>query len=196
LFELGARWTGNDDDAPYYRPGQGANAYVRRIHLRYDAASFPEDLVLMETPDRSNFQGRYVLRHPWSGGAACAAGERYRAGLPVRFKQEAKNLAGLTGWSQAEIESRMEADGQPLQGNKVRPRQPARPIFDIATGVEAALPVRAGVSGKDALRCPRLETYRSHYSDFRENIARFPLRSTQQRFLLQSDNLQCLPLVL
>jgi hypothetical protein len=34
------------------------------MHLRYDANSFPEDLVLLETGDRANFQGRYVLRYP------------------------------------------------------------------------------------------------------------------------------------
>src|SRR5262249_407915 len=84
--------------------------------LRRRVAS--EDLVLMETPDHSNFQSRYVLRRPWPGAAAGAAGERCRAALPVRFKQEAKNLAGLTGWSQAEIETRMEADGQSLQGSR------------------------------------------------------------------------------
>jgi hypothetical protein len=117
LVELGARWLGSDDDTPYRR-GQGTNAYVTRMHLRYDAASFPEDLALMETPDRSNFQGRYVMRHPWSGAAACAAGDRYRAALPARFKQEAKNLASLTGWSQAEIETRMETDRQSLQGSR------------------------------------------------------------------------------
>src|SRR5262245_52427367 len=64
LVELGARWIGNDDDAPYRR-GQGANAYVTRLHVRYDGKTFPEDLALMETGDRGNFQGRYVLRHPW-----------------------------------------------------------------------------------------------------------------------------------
>ena len=88
------------------------------MHLRYDANSFPEDLVLMETGDRSNFQGRYVLHHPWRGAAACAAGESYRALLPARFKQEATNLADLTGWSQADIETRMEADGQSLQESR------------------------------------------------------------------------------
>ncbi len=66
LVELGARWIASDDDKPF-RSVQGANAYVTRLHVRYDAQSFPEDLVLTETRDRSNFQGRYVLNHPWKG---------------------------------------------------------------------------------------------------------------------------------
>jgi hypothetical protein len=114
LVELGARWIGSDDASPYRR-GQGANAYVTRLHVRYDAKSFPEDLALLETSDRTNFQGRYVLRHPWQGTTSCDAADKYRAALPERFKQEARNLSGLTGWSQTDIESRMESAGQSVK---------------------------------------------------------------------------------
>ena len=96
LVELGARWIGSDDDKPF-RAVQGANAYVTRLHVRYDAQSFPEDLVLTETRDRANFQGRYVLNHPWKGSTSCEAGAKYRAGLPQRYRQEAENLVNLTG---------------------------------------------------------------------------------------------------
>jgi hypothetical protein len=113
LVELGARWIGSDDNA-VFRSGQGANAYVTRPHVRYDAKSFPEDLALMETADRSNFQGRYVLRHPWQGKPSCDAGEKYRASLPARFKQEANNLANLTGWSLSDITTKMAANGQAI----------------------------------------------------------------------------------
>jgi hypothetical protein len=114
LAELGARWIGSDDDAPFRR-SQGADVYVTRLHLRYDAKSFPEDLVLMETRDRSNFQGRYVLHHPWTGAKSCATANQYHASLPARFRQEATNLAGLTGWPQSEIEARMEVSGQSMK---------------------------------------------------------------------------------
>ena len=113
LVELGARWIASDDDTPF-RSVRGANAYVTRLHVRYDAQSFPEDLVLMETRDRSNFQGRYILNHPWKGGASCEAAATYRAQLPTRFRQEAENLAHLTGWPLADIQARMAANGQPL----------------------------------------------------------------------------------
>jgi hypothetical protein len=119
LVELGARWIGSDDDAPYRRGpvanGLGANAYVTRLHVRYDAISFPEDLALTETADRTNFQGRYVLNHPWRGAASCEAGDKYRAALPARFQKEAGNLANLTGWSLADITRKMAANGQPMQ---------------------------------------------------------------------------------
>jgi hypothetical protein len=117
LVELGARWIASDDGAPF-RSVAGANAYVTRLHVRYDRTSFPEDLVLMETRDRTNFQGRYVLRHPWSGASSCEAGTRYRASLQQRFQQEARTLADLTGWSMAEIGSKMERSGQSSRGLK------------------------------------------------------------------------------
>ena len=117
LVELGARWIASDANVPY-RSGQGANAYVTRLHVRYDGKTFPEDLVLLETKDRTNFQGRYILRHPWQKEASCAAGESYRAALPTRFNKEATNLANLTGWSRSDIEARMAKTGQPLHGGK------------------------------------------------------------------------------
>jgi hypothetical protein len=114
LAELGARWIVSDDDKPF-RSVQGANAYVTRLHVRYDAQSFPEDLVLTETRDRSNFQGRYVLNHPWKGSTSCEAGATYRAELPKRFQQEAQNLVNLTGWPLANVLAEMEATGQPTR---------------------------------------------------------------------------------
>jgi len=117
LAELGARWIESDEDTPFaMRRSAAAGAFVTRLHVRYDAAHFPEDLAFMETRDRENFQGRYVLRHPWKGTASCPAAETYRASLPARFKQEAQNLAGLTGWDAKEIATRMEAAGQPAKG--------------------------------------------------------------------------------
>jgi hypothetical protein len=117
LVELGARWIGSEDNVPFRGP-QGANAYVTRLHVRYDAKSFPEDLALVETKDRTNFQGRYVLHHPWQGEASCAAGASYRAALPARFAEEARNLATLTGWSPRDIEMRMGMTGQPVRGKR------------------------------------------------------------------------------
>ena len=70
---------------------------MTRLHVRYDQASFPEDLVFLETGDRENFQGRYVIRHPWTGTADCPAATAYRDALPARRKAEQEMLARLTG---------------------------------------------------------------------------------------------------
>ena len=114
LVELGARWIGSDGGSRFSN-GPGAGAFVTRLHVRYDAAHFPEDLALMETHDRENFQGRYVLRHPWTGFGSCRAATNYRAELPARFVTEAKTLSELTGWRLSDILVRMAQTGQPLE---------------------------------------------------------------------------------
>jgi hypothetical protein len=117
LVELGARWIGSDDNAPFGSgrlTGGGADAFVTRLHVRYDAKTFPEDIVFMETKDRSNFQGRYVQRYPWQGKDSCEAAKTYLSELPARFALEAKNLEDLTGWNRTDIGRRMALTGQQL----------------------------------------------------------------------------------
>jgi len=102
LRRLGVFWTdGRDGSAP--------NVFLSRLHVRYDNAHFPEDLVFQETPDRTNFQGRYVLRHAWTGAASCAAATDYRQALNERRGREAEQLARLTGWNISEIRQKMGA---------------------------------------------------------------------------------------
>jgi hypothetical protein len=104
LRKLGVFWVG-DASQPN---GSGAqNAFVTRLHARYDAAHFPEDLVLQQTSDRTNFQGRFVIRHPWTGDDDCPAVETYRAQLRERREKEARTLASLTGWNLDDIRGRM-----------------------------------------------------------------------------------------
>jgi hypothetical protein len=80
-------------------PSGAQEVFLTRLHVRYDAAHFPEDLAFQETGDRQNFQARYVLRHPWKAEIACPAGDQYRQQLARRQEAEAQALATLTGWS-------------------------------------------------------------------------------------------------
>jgi len=113
MVDLGAGWIAS---SPL---GDASNSpYVTRLHVRYDAASFPEDLNFIETGDRENFQGRYIMHHPAPAGTSCSAGAAYRAALPARFKHEAQILADATGWSQKDIEARMNANGQSMTNQK------------------------------------------------------------------------------
>jgi hypothetical protein len=107
LRELGVFWV----DPARILPGQGSDVFVTRLHARYDAKSFPEDLRLTETGDRENFQGRYILRHAYDGEASCEAGEQYRQSLPVRWEAEAQTLANLTSWDLRQIREGMKAHG-------------------------------------------------------------------------------------
>ncbi|MEO1553524.1 MAG: DUF2330 domain-containing protein [Pseudomonadota bacterium] len=116
LRELGVMWfdegpQGGMEPMPR-RPGpQPVDAFVTRLHVRYDGQTFPEDLNFQVTGDRENYQGRYVLRHPWRGDyGQCEEAGLYAENLVSRWDEEAESLAKLTGWDLEEIRQKM-ADG-------------------------------------------------------------------------------------
>ena len=107
LQALGVFWL-DDPSSPAGFAGGPNSVFITRLHVRYDREHFPEDLVFQETADRTNFQGRYILHHPWKGAADdCPAAQQYRESLRTRREQEARNLAELTGWSMSQIRGRM-----------------------------------------------------------------------------------------
>lgn len=109
LRELGVFWVGGGNSprrGPEIAP-QAQNVFVTRLHVRYDKAHFPEDLMFQATGDRSNFQGRYVIRHPYKGPLDCDARD-YRVEVRKRQEREAQTLANLTGWDLETIRSRIE----------------------------------------------------------------------------------------
>ena len=99
LRALGAFWQSTDAGGPQ-------EVFLTRLHVRYDGRHFPEDLVLQETADQTTFQGRYVLRHPYTGPISCGE-EAYRRDLRRRHEAEARNVASLTGWGIERIRNRM-----------------------------------------------------------------------------------------
>ena len=128
LRELGVYWVGPNAIDREIRPqtqrrpiGPARDVFITRLHVSYDAETFPEDLMFKETSDRSNFQGRYVLRHPYKGDAQCEAAEDYRANLPKRFEKEAQTLARLTNWDIDDIRDKMGDGGQSFEPPKKEP---------------------------------------------------------------------------
>jgi hypothetical protein len=100
--------------------------FVTRLHARYDRASFPEDLVLQTTADRTNFQSRVIVRREWTGEAHCEAANAYRQGLPQRREQQAAALASLTGWPVERIRTQMGVSTAWLvPGESLTPYRPA-----------------------------------------------------------------------
>ncbi len=83
------------------------NVFITRLHVRYTRDKFPEDLIFQETSNRQQFQGRYVLRHPFTGEMKCEAGRQYQRSLKERFEQEAQTLANLTGWNIQDIRKKI-----------------------------------------------------------------------------------------
>jgi hypothetical protein len=88
-------------------PSTPNNVFITRLHIRYTRDKFPEDLMFQETSSRQNFQGRYVLRHPFNGEMKCAAAQDYQRSLNERLEREAKTLAKLTEWKIQDIRKRV-----------------------------------------------------------------------------------------
>jgi hypothetical protein len=83
-----------DDDIDY---NYSDNVYFTRLHVRYNRSSFPQDLVFQSTPNKENFQARYVITHPAEGNFDCEAGRNYLKQLKKRRQTEMQNLVLLTG---------------------------------------------------------------------------------------------------
>jgi hypothetical protein len=111
LRKLGVDWLDGEDSE---RPTQGT-VFITRLHVRYDREHFPEDLVFQETGDKENFQGRFVLRHPWHGKPTCLDASNYLEALPARREKEARTLASLTGWKIDEIRTKQAGYVTPKQ---------------------------------------------------------------------------------
>jgi len=110
LKSLGVFWAGEERTPSQVRSsmrpprGNGAvNVFVTRLHVRYNKETFPDDIRFQVTSDKKNFQGRYILRHPFKGNAECAAADKYQDQLQERQEKENTTLAHLTGWDINEI---------------------------------------------------------------------------------------------
>ena len=113
LKEAGVFWL----DRPNQRNNWGGNnVFITRLHVRYNRDKFPEDLKFQSTSDRSNFQGRYVIRHPFKGDLTCDAAKQYQQQVRDRQESEAKTLAHLTGWKIKDIRDRIKfVEAEPIQ---------------------------------------------------------------------------------
>jgi hypothetical protein len=104
LRKAGVFWLNpRDGNNVFINPRQTNNVFITRLHVRYTRDKFPEDLMFQETGNSEQFQGRYILRHPYTGEMKCDAGREYKRALRVRSEKEAQTLAKLTGWNIQDI---------------------------------------------------------------------------------------------
>ncbi len=97
LRELGVSWL-KSGDSP------GKDVYVTRLHARYAPGQMAQDPVFRLTRNRDNFQGRYVMNHPFEGKVTCKAGRKYIRRTRLRLRREALDLAEMTGWDPRRID--------------------------------------------------------------------------------------------
>jgi Na+-transporting NADH:ubiquinone oxidoreductase subunit NqrB len=74
-----------------------SNVYFTRLHVRYNRSSFPQDLMFQVTPNKDNYQARYIVTHPAQGDFSCDAGKQYLKELKQRRTDEMEMLTYLTG---------------------------------------------------------------------------------------------------
>ena len=91
------------------------NVFITRLHVRYTGDKFPEDLKFQATGNRQLFQGRYVIRHPYTGEMNCSAANDYKRSVRDRQEREVQTLASLTGWNINDIRNKVKfVESQPI----------------------------------------------------------------------------------
>jgi len=101
LVQAGVWWL-NRDWADYSDVDNGeedysSTVYFTRLHVQYNRAKFPQDLMFQVTPNTENYQARYIVTHPATGNFDCEAGKKYLKELKQRRADEIEMLAYLTG---------------------------------------------------------------------------------------------------
>lgn len=77
-----------------------SNVYFTRLHVRYSRDKFPQDLQFQVTPNKTNYQARYVMTHAAQGVLDCDEAAAYLEKVKQRKKLELEELEILTGWRQ------------------------------------------------------------------------------------------------
>jgi hypothetical protein len=111
LRKAGVFWVGGDDvqagdsgpraqPAPGtsrmpIRPSMGGGAQpvlITRLHVRYTANTFPEDLMFTQTKDRQNWQTRYVIQNPYAGSVAACSEKTAKADCETMCKSRMSDM--------------------------------------------------------------------------------------------------------
>lgn len=97
MLDAGIPWLKFSDKYQTYNDG---DVFFTRLHVRYNREHFAQDLVFQETPNRENYQARYVITHPASGDFNCTEGQNYLRKLIERRTEELNQMTNLAGWGQ------------------------------------------------------------------------------------------------
>ncbi len=126
LREAGAFWITRANADGYRASDYDGEVFFTRLHVRYRRATFPQDLSFIATPNRAQFQGRYILTHPATGDLSCSEGKNYKKTLLDRRQAEISNLAMLTGWGATASNDYLYS--APLEGERNRHQPYIEPI--------------------------------------------------------------------
>lgn len=93
ITEAGVNWL-----QPGGWGGYTGQLFFTRLHVTYNRRDFPQDLVFQETPNREQYQCRYILNHPAQYEDNCPEWGAYQEQKIQSRKNELRELAVLTGW--------------------------------------------------------------------------------------------------
>lgn len=80
---------------------QAAKTFITRLHVRYDRANFPQDLLFQVTPNTTNYQVRHYIKNP-ARLVECDQARPYLQKLIKRRQHELDKMEELAGWDAAE----------------------------------------------------------------------------------------------
>jgi hypothetical protein len=158
LREAGVWWINPDQRTG----GYSGDLFVTRLHARYSRKTFPQDLMFLNTPDNSRFQGRYVIHHKARGTFDCDEGERYLSDLRMRRQKELQELAALTGWSTSKWSSYLGAvepiDPDPINVHRTS-QASVEPSTDTAASADPVTPSTPTALADEQQSVAESETY-------------------------------------
>lgn len=102
IKDAGVFWTSPGYDNGWGGADYNGELFMTRLHVKYDREHFPQDLFFQTTPNKENFQGRYIMTHPVQGSIDCDAAANYYKKVLDRRENELDELAYLTGWDMDE----------------------------------------------------------------------------------------------
>ncbi len=141
--------TAGVDWVQQYHYGYNGNVFFTRLHVTYDRSSFPQDLQFQETPNKENFQARYIITHPAYGEFSCDEGKKYLQDVYQRRTRELQQLAMLTGWETSSYRSYISnfdfsPEGTPVYRKPVAPPLKKIPVDSASNKVPQKDPDQIG----------------------------------------------------
>ncbi len=101
-------------------PGGGAQpVLLTRLHVRYTANTFPEDLMFSQTRDRQNWQARYIVQQPYEGTVAACSATVAQIDCAAQCKPRVSELLNPGPFFNPSLELHRGKDGATLQGECV-----------------------------------------------------------------------------
>ncbi|MGB1247403.1 MAG: DUF2330 domain-containing protein [Chitinophagales bacterium] len=104
LSDAGVFWAEQNYNGGWGSSDYTADLFITRLHVKYDRDHFPQDLQFQATPNKTNYQGRYIMNHPVTGVLECEEAVTYYETVLDRRENELDELAYLTGWDIDEYE--------------------------------------------------------------------------------------------